>query len=550
MFFASHLSSPGLQEKWNEYYITQRKDAPLNNLANQIASNNSLYDDPELLSFMIHYTDLLRGGIIRKITLNCEPEDHILKTHLDSLSFNLHEARGNKELIPAKDLPEAHRKILRVIEKETAQTSFDPFSAIGRSAKSMAGHMWDEVQENKIPVALSGLLTLAAIKFMNTNFDNGGGAVNIDPMLIGITPDNIGEDGSYAGILTEQEIAELTPICHSHIQQLLFDNAAAADFALSIPGVESIFGPHCAKFENYQDYMWQGYNAYNGRLEEGIGNPLQALGSMVAPGTQFAETYEEMSQKHFDWMVAANTFENSVLHFALLGIGIFQMAKKIYKGKKPDMGEAGEEAGKIKNFFNRTIKKTPLNYLGTTTGIAIAMSQGPLWSATEGLNPVAVYLALAGMFAGQSAHKIYNYLNSQDKTRNIIGKDADKLKEISTENTGKATVAPQKKTLLKHLKAPLLGAAFGAVAIKTDFELTGGIASAHFAAATGIWGAWLGFNPIEDSSFHVGFYGVGAAVGASFAAATKFGIWKPLCFATRPVKKFVQKHLKPETSRA
>ncbi len=508
------LESDEINKIWSSHHVSRSDDNPALGIAQNL---HDFPSDPELLAFMSRLVELERGAL----GSSKNPDVGNLRRELDGLAFYLADASSDITLPALESLPEDYQKILKMIERQTAQVPFRPIGVPVEMLKHTAQHIWEDAKEH--PKSFAGLLTvsLGGLGFMNMRMGTSTTSY-IDPEVTTIT--NLSLDAlDDPDFVMEQDSSllnlDLQPTCHDHLTQLLGETGA--DAIKSTLDMAGIFPQHCSRVKTLaadaQASLQGGYDFINSRIGFFIKDPATDLAGKILPDSPFKDAFYNAANNTADFIYAANTVENVVLHTIIFASAMATTVK---------FGTLENEEGKIirknaQDFFHRTIKNNPLNYV---FGIAASAQS---YMANEGLNPEMIWMGLGGVLAGHFSHAALKRLKRTDHVKNITAPARENLEHFSdmrkilSDNRAGEPLAIEPKNWKNRLKkAGIISGGLAALA-SADAALTGGQISGNILGFTSVTVPFLAYNVPEDAGLHVIFGVAGGAAGAVWAAGVR-----------------------------
>lgn len=520
------LSSEELSSLWNRHHC--RTPSPAPDLARQIKEISSdIENHPELISFMIELVELETNAIKQR----SKPDTSALNT-LNELSDYLNNLAKDINLPEELELPEEQSLILEIISKHTGQNEFSPFSYIWNLTKNMTLHIAEDAKENPKSFTLLLAASLGILHFMNSNIGTSAN-IYIDPKATTITDlsfeklDDLMSNPEAIDLTFNQQLLnmDLEPSCHDHLIQIM--GQTSADFVANTLNAASLFPKHCSRVKdlafNAQESLQAGYEAINSRLEFFISDPAQTLGALMLPDSVFKNAFETAANNTAEFIYAANTVENVVLHSIIFGSALAS-TMKLGTMKNDELQEIKDRSIE---FTNRAITTRPLNYLLLCSGSAYA------YISSSGITPDMVWLGAAGALAGEFIHKALNKKNAHKHTNRLCKNTTPKTTKIEETNfiTTNTNNADEKHIVNEgqhpggwssYLKKPstiLISTATTAVTL--DAKITGGAFSGACLGALGVSVPFIFYNIPEDAALHLIFGFSGAIAGVFCLGANK-----------------------------
>lgn len=532
----SVLESSAFQEAWVKHYPSLGRQVLKSETADIRAQIDFFEDNPDLDRFLLDFNPDLFNFLhdfvdLQRRSFSSSDAQKTLLNIYDSVAQALDFKRPKNTDHYSSVLP----KIIKVLERETGQKEFCPAQDTLNLVKHIAQHAWKETKEHyiavpllSIPAALSMLvaLRLGTMQTVRT-LPEQTAALDMDINSL-LTPEK------SAGMM-DPALFDLgyQGACHSHIQQIAFGHEPTADFMMNTLHLDTILGQHCAKLDTYAHNAKGWYDWYNTRLGYLIENPAAHMGqSMDAMGSVFQQAYLKAVERTADGVYVFNTWENLVVHGVLMVVSL-GAGMRLLNLKDEERTYLLNTAG---DFLKRTTSKTPLSYVFGIAGAAHALAeQGYFWSASQGLNPQAVLLALGGAVLGATLHKLHKHMKRAEFARAISAKIPGHLTKAANEafNPQNTPALKPRKTLRTFFKNASVGAMIGAVLSTADFHITGGQATGQVLGAASVIAPYLVVNGIEDGGFHVGIGVVFGTAGVTLGLALKAGAWpiRRLCKA-------------------
>ncbi len=518
--FSQMLESQVIQDAWACDYVAYENDNPAISISMEIKELlGELESKPELLSFMGKLIDIERVAI--GAFKDGEGVDITnLREELDSIAIYLNELSKNISLPDKDGLPENYQRILDLIERKTGQVPFSPINSLWVTIKNMSEHIREDALVN--PKSFSALLALSlgSLGFMNMRMGDSS-TIYVDQKATTITDLGFDFFDNPEGQLTFDPSlmnSDLAPSCHSHLTQIIGENGAT--FVKDTLDMAGLFPQHCAKLktlaEDAQGNMLGAYDAMNARIGFLIKDPAVDLGNSIMAPSPFKDAFNVAANNTAEFIYSFNTIENVVVH-SLIFASATATAAALGTMENKERQELQKD---ISNFFHRTRRSVPLNYLLASGGSTYA------YMANSGVNPEMIWMGLGGMLAGSFTHKAINRANSRGFVKNLTlsaRKNMSDLKNavciVSDKRAGELVddSSSLSKTWKDHLKVPAIVTGAGVIATSLDAALTGGQVSGSILGVVGVTVPFIAYNIPEDTALHVIFGVAGGVVGGAYA---------------------------------
>lgn len=513
------LESKEIAGAWPTHHRSLKdNNAPIN-IAEQVKNiSDNLDQHPELLAFMQYLVEieLQSLGMPHK---NDSSEKSETREKLRLLDKYLHSLPHT--FIPEDQLPEDHQMVLEMVRQNTGQKPIRPMHTVWNSVKHLAHHIKDDAKEH--PVAFGSLLTtsLGLLYFMNMRMGMKG-TNYIDPKLMQVTDldvDTLMDPSAPITVNAAEIVSDMRVGCHDHLKMLLGDNGA--DFVKNTLDAVDLFPQHCGRVktlaQNAQDNLRSGYDFINSRIDLVVKDPAIDLANSVAAKGPFLDAFNAAANNTAEFIYAANTVENVVLHSIIFGSAVIGTVK-IGQLDKQEVKNAWD---RFSDFAYRTAATKPMNYVLCCSASVYS------YMANNGYSPDMMWMGLGGLVAGELTHKA---INSRKQNNSLHDAMLSVPRDIATlsnpsDITNNHRAEETHKPTLEKLKKPALFAGLASAATAADFALTGGQNAGTIAGTLGVTVPFLAYNVPEDATFHVIFGVAGAIVGGAWLAAEKAVKW-------------------------
>lgn len=515
---ATLLESEPVSDAWQRHHYSRRKDNTPLNLASQIREiGENINEYPELLAFMQNLVSIERSAL-GKPEKN-EPDKRTkLRSQLEHLEKYL--SRLSQVHIPEESLPEDHRIVLNMLRHETGQIPFRPLHSLWKSSKKTAHHIVQDAKEH--PAAFGTLLatSLGLLHFMNLRM--GVKSSYIDPKLLQITDLDVDAlfDSNAPLTISTEAISETRLGCHDHLAQLLGNSAA--DFIKDKLDAVNLFPQHCSRVKtlalNAQHNLQSSYDFLNSRLELIIRDPTKDLAEKIFPDSPFRDAFYNAANHTAEFIYAANTVENVVLHTIIFTSAAIGTVKLGTIAKE----EFSEAKNNLQDFLVRSTTKTPLNYLLCASGSTFA------YLANGSLNPEMLWMGMGGLLVGQTIHNTVRRHNAPEFIKQSTLSISKELAEISDaskilgDETAGTALTPN-PTLWEKLKIPALTTGAITITGAIDLAATQGQITGSLLGGLGVITPFIFYNIPEDAALHTIFVAAGGIFGMTWLGIGKAG---------------------------
>lgn len=525
------LQDHSLAQIWSRYYPSQNTRTPLSDLSDVIKSQNlTPENNAHLLIFMNEILDIEEQAL-KRIPKHKRSETDLadieniaqLKNYLQTLKERTPEAYAHTEL------PEQYQKIIDMLRTETAQHPVRPIQNLMRLVKNTGVHIAEDAREH--PYAFTGLLgiSLGALGLMNMRMGSTAN-IYIDPIATTITDldfDSLEQmtNGADTALTLNPAFMNTGPAqsCHDHLTQVL--GPTAADYVKNSLDAVNLFPQHCSKIktlaQNAQGNLQSFYDTMNSRIAFMIHDPAQDIGNKIIPPSPFLDAFNHAANQTADFIYAANAIENVTLHTIIFASAV---ATTVKLGTL-ESEEAKEMRMKISDFFGRTTRNVPLNYLLCAAGSTYA------YMANNGVNPEMIWMGLGGALIGQGIHNALNKNKSPAlaQTLSVHIRDIDVHSLEASENitgnekAGESLSAENKKSAWKKIitSKPAIASAVTGIASAADFAFNNGQISGTMLGGLSVTVPFLAYNVPEDATLHVILGFAGGVVGSIWAGGIR-----------------------------
>jgi hypothetical protein len=513
---AAILRTPQTGELWSQYHHSRRNDNPALKISGELAAASaSLQDHPELMAFMKELIAIERGALGKEKDGE-DQEIQDLRTELQSLEDFLNVQSQGMELPKLKDLPEEHRKLLGVLRHHTAQSHIRPVRAIMGLFRETWHHVKEEAKEHPKTFSFVLICCVGALAFMRWKMGSAK-TMYIEPHAL--TNTNLDLDALTDPNYVVQTNDSLPPpdlyalFSHDHLTDLV--GPKAADVIRDLPVVGDWVVKHSAKAKTLvpeaQQNLQEAYDFINLRIGSLIKDPAESLGNTVIPDSPFKQAFDKGANATAEFIYAANTIENVVLH-SMIALTGFLLA---YKAGTMTNDEARENMSAIKDFFRRSWANSKLSYLFGTAATTYA------YMNNHGMNPEMIWMGLGGVLVGEFTHQAMRKSKRQDYVQDTLltakkdlanfAADADLL--VSDMRAGDA---PNKRNWMQKLWSDkrflavtgTVGALIGIDTVVNDAVWTG-----YTTGGSAVLVPFMAYNAVEDTFAHIIFGITGGAFG-------------------------------------
>ncbi len=518
------LESQAIAGLWAKHHVTRQSAPAPAAQAKQIRAAWDAADmDPSLLSFMIELVGL-ETKALRKSGNHDDPDVPMLLRNMQDLQRTLRNKAAGVALPPRAKLNEEQKKILDMVENETATKPFQPVMTLLRTMKNTAMHIAGDAKEH--PFAFSGLLaaSLGTLAFMKARLGSSA-TLYMDPVATTMTNFSLDTMADpNAPIQTDQALLNMDfqPSCHDHLSQLMGQDAA--DFVKQTLDMAGMFPAHCSKLKTLADDAQQNlqgsYDFLNSRLELFIKDPTTDIAQRMIPDSPFLNAFNHSAHNTAEFIYALNTVENVVVHTLIFASSVVAAAK---------LGTMESEEIKalrqdITDYAYRQVRMNPLAVGLATSGSAAAFVMH------GGINPDMIWAGLAGVLVGRMIHNGIRCAHAIDFVKastpgslSVSRAEADEADPLlmTGENRAGEPHEPRRRTWPDALIKPAIGAGTLTILTTIDALATGGQVSGNVMGTLGVVVPFLAYNVPEDAALHIIFGVAGGIAGAAWAAITK-----------------------------
>jgi len=531
---ARALETPELSNIWQSNHC--RTPSPAPKIAAQIHNiENNIGDHPELAAFTLAFLDIERKSL-GKPTKKDTSQTQEIRDMLGTFELDLKQRTENIKLPKKSALPKEWQKMLGAIERHTGHYKISPFTSIWNITKKQLKEIGEDVKTRPITTSLLFATTGSMVWWINRRIGPSGNTY-IDPKMLSIESLDLSDmealmnDPDIANIVFNPDLmpTELEGSCHSHLTQLVGENAA--DFIENTLGATGLFPEHCSKLATltYDTHARLNgiYDFANSRLDFLIRQPAEILGNHIGPTSPFKTAFDTAVNNTAESIYAFNTVENIALHSLIFASSMITTVKI----GTMDSEERSEIKDKIVEFANRSLTSRPLNYLLLCSGSIGA------YMASNGSAPHTIWGSVAGIALGEVFHKNINrhknalpHVTGVFSNNTSIHQEEPKDSSPGTITISKAELEEEQEKQAKPwyskwrniFENPLAKAAPVATTATTlDIAATGGHYLGLCLGSLAVITPFLGVNLIEDTMIHLVFSLAGSTAGMAYLSAYK-----------------------------
>ena len=522
---AGILKSQSLQNVWRKYHYSERNEAPMNDMADELLDDDFLLsENPKTLTFMYELINVHIGALNR--APEKDEEAHDLKNKLQDVANYLVNITYPTTLLEETELNEDQQRIIEAAEKQTNQGP-NGVKAFWNSVKKMTKHTYEDskefAQEYPKTAIVTAAVPIAGVAFSYINYTPPQ-KTEVDPSVTAF--DNYADDimnivdnADSFSYNPDEVITEAAFGCHDHLQQLMFGWEGGATFITDTLNLDEKYYEHCAYIANNiydlnADAQMLREN-WHLRLDATILEPAKHIVNNTIPESTWRDTLVTSMTNVHDFFKAGNDFENALHPLIAAAVAI-----SVYKFGTKGLDELKETFNHTVDFGRRSAA-VPLNYLLMAGGSTYAYAANN--SFTE-----AIIGAAVGTLAGELIHSQQRKMKSPDFAKESLTTVSKDLTSFSDQNrivsdqmaSGEEVNSNEKNFFNKWVnKKTAITTAITTTALAVDGLATGGKVSASVAGAIAVGVPDLLYNLFEDPSLHVIFGIAGAALGGVGAAA-------------------------------
>ncbi|MBK6895755.1 MAG: hypothetical protein IPH06_04110 [Alphaproteobacteria bacterium] len=520
------LESETFAHLWSRHYRTRRHENAARSYAAEIREHTAKETpiDPRLLKFMIELVRL-EALAVANSTEKQEPDAPALLKNLQQLRLDL-EARTQGRPLPTREgLTNEQKKILDMVERQTATKPFRPVSSLLNAVRRTALHIAHDAKDH--PIAFSGLLaaSLGTLAFMRARLGNSA-TIYIDPAATTMTNFSLDSmDNPAATLETDQAFLNMDfqPSCHDHLSQLMGQNTA--DFVKQTLDMAGMFPAHCSKLktlaEEAQNNLERSYNFVNSRLEMLIRDPATDIAQRLIPDSPFLSAFNQSAHSTAEFIYALNTVENVVVHTLIFASSVLAAAK-LGTMESEEIRALRQDIG---DFAYRQVRLNPAALALGTAGSATALIMH------GGINPDTLWAGLAGVLVGRiihngirRAHALEFVKASAPSSLSVSRQEAQDADPILITGDNKAgdpnSGASSRRTWWNNVTKPAAGVGTLVILTTIDSLATGGQVAGNIMGALGVTIPFLAYNLPEDAALHIIFGIAGGIAGAAWAGTS------------------------------